>query len=569
ASDVYALGVLLYGLLAGRLPFRVDERGYSELIQAICKRDPPKPSLVALSPPAAAVNEPTGTSASAGPTREPDPPPLAEAAATRRLRRQLAGDLDAIILKSLRKLPQERYGSATELAEDIRRHLEGLPVRARQGARLYRLRRTLRRNWLSLTVMGIVVSFAASSTILWRQAVRERTHAESQRVRAEQEQMRAVREQERAEEISSFLEDLFASADPEKMSQDPRVSEILEIGEARVLSDLGDKPELQAELLGTLGTVYQNLGQFDRARELKEAGLDRRRSSDPAPRAELAKDLNNLASLHYSQRDYAAAEARFRESLALWQQLELPAKDLAHLRNNLASALLQLARYDEAEGHLQQVLEAYREHFGAASSEVGTCLYSLATLYSNRGELEQAEPLLRRALAIQVELYGPSHPRVAGVLGSLGWLLYVKGELVEARDFLERVLAIRSSRLDAQHSRVVAAKKSLAAVLLEQGELETARRLLDEVLAVLRRSAAEGSWALADAESLWGVYLTRLARYAEAEPYLIESLVAIRGMRGDRSIDTRIATDRVVGLYEAWGRPDRADRYRAQATPGA
>ncbi len=561
ATDVYALGVLLYRLLAGRLPFKFEGKKYPEIFRAICYQQPTRPSVaVADETEARGDDEPATWVDRAVTTPNRRAAVSSSASASRRLRRRLAGDLDAIVLKAMRKEPQHRYSSATELSADLRRYLNGLPVKARQGTRLYLLGRYLRRHKLAFVVMLLIAASAVTSTVLWRQAVQQKAHAERQQARAEQQQTRAER-------VSDFLEELFASADPDRGGDDLRVRQVLELGREKISAELSAEPELQAELLGTLGTVYQRLGILEQARALKEEGLERRRHADSRDRPELAKDLNNLASLLYASGDYEAAEQRFREVLAMQRSLHDEAVTIARTENNLASTLMQRGNYREAEGLFRHVLDIRREHYGEESPRVATSLYSLGALYSNLGEFETAEPLLRQALDIRTAAYGPNDTRVAAVLGSLGWVLSASGDHQQARDCYQRVLAIRLERLGADHPKVATTRKNLAGVLLALGETEAAGGLLDEALPVLRDSPRRDPWELADAEGLLGAFLSRSGRYAEAEALLLPSYLAIRDLRGTSSADTERAVSRLVELYSAWDRPKKAAEYRALLRP--
>ncbi|MCP4654609.1 MAG: tetratricopeptide repeat protein, partial [bacterium] len=211
----------------------------------------------------------------------------------RRLRHSLAGDVDAIVLKALRKEPRHRYASVEQLAEDVRRHLEGLPVLARRGTWTYRARKFVRRRRWGIAAALVVVGLSLTSTVLWRRA-------EHEHIRADRERAEAVRERTRAERVSEFLQDLFKSANPDAAQGGTlTVREILDQGRDRLATGLEDEPELRAELAGTLGDVYRNLGLYDEALELLEDSLRIRRRRHPEGHPDLVVDLNDLASVYY------------------------------------------------------------------------------------------------------------------------------------------------------------------------------------------------------------------------------------------------------------------------------
>lgn len=526
ASDVYSLGVLLYRLVSGESPYRRDQEGLDRAdparwVDIVCRQEPRWPSVAAH-----------------------------DAGIDPRLPRRLEGDLDAIVLKAMRKKPEERYASALQLAEDLECHLDDLPVRAHAAGWLYRARKLARRHRTALVVAILVVGLAITSTGLWRRAVHQQIATEKARLEAQT--------------VSDFLERLFESADPE-MAQGEALTlrEVLDLGREKLADgELADTPEVRAEVLTTLGTVYNNLALFGPARELKEEALRTRLEADPGDRADLASDLNNLARLDYDLGDYAGAERRFREALAMWRRLG-DENDTALALNNLANTLGNQGRFDEAAELQEEALELRRRLFGPESDEVAVSLYSLGALHRIGGDTERAEPLLRRALAIYTRRYGREHTWVARVLNSLGRVLHAEGRLEEGRGHLEEALAIRRRILGEEHVAVAASAKNLAAVLLDQGEAATAGPLLEGALATLHQAKPPGDGAILAAESVWGTYLMQSGRRDEAEPILVESYRALREVRGEHHAQTREARRRVVAFYEAHGEKEKAAAFRA------
>ncbi len=512
ASDVYSLGVLLYRLVSDRSPYHMAGLDAQRRAERIRGSEP--------KPPSAAVDRP--------------------------LARRLAGELDAIVQKAMHKEPGRRYASALQLAEDLRRHLADLPVEAFAGSWFYRARKLARRHRWAVAVAWLVVVFALTATVLWRQAVHQRAQAE--------------RAQLRAEKVSTFLADLFRSADPDMArGESLTVREVLDRSREKLAGELAQEPEIRAELLTTLGTVYNNLALYREARELKQAALHSRLAADPGDRPDLAADLNNLGRLDYDLGSYAAAEERFREALAMWQRLGDEAGVVVALRN-LAAVLMQRGETAQALELHARVLEIQRRLYGSEDPEVAATLYSLGALHRIRGEPEKAEPILRRALGIYSQSFGPRHTRIAAVESSLGRVLYALGRLPEAREHHERALGIRRELLGDDHVEVANSGKHLAAVLLAQGEAEAAGQLLETALDVLRRKRPEGDWMIADAGGVWGSYLAARGRSAEAEPHLLAGYHTLREVKGKDHADTREALRRLNLLYEARGKQEPATR---------
>ncbi len=396
ASDVYSLGVLLYLLVSGRPPFQLKGLSVNQVSSLVRHEE--------VSPPSSGA-----------------PPEI---------RRRLVGDIDAIVLKAMDKRPERRYAAAAQLAEDLRRHLADLPVDAHPGTWRQRLRKSIRRHKLGLAVLLLITGFAITTTVFWRQAVHRGHLAELARERAEDARTETQRALLRAERVSTFLEDLFRSGDPDAGALS--VQEILDRGRRRLLSDLEEDPETRAQLLAALGTVYNNLSLYQEARELKEESLSNRLAADPTDRHELAATINNLGRLLYDLGDYPTAERHLRDALAMWQRLgDQPRVVLG--RRNLATLLVQSGRPEEAMKLHRQIIADQQRLFGNRDLEVGVSLYSLAVLRRNLGMLGEAESLLHQALSIFEEKLGPHHTRVAAALSSLGRVLHAQGRHPEAR----------------------------------------------------------------------------------------------------------------------------------------
>jgi len=528
ASDVYSLGVLLYELLTGLDPYEVDTDRSDELARAICELPPSKPST--------AVRQ-----------RAPRHRAAATSLSREKLGRRLAGDLDCIVLKTLRKEPQGRYNSAEQLSADIHRYLRGLPVEARVGSFTYRARRFVERHQLALAVaLAFVLLLAGSgtvSTVLWRQAVAQREQAEQ--------------ESRRAQEAYRFLSDLLGTAAPDQAKGETLTAlKILDRGKEKLAGeDL--EPELRIEIAGTLGRLYRDLGFYDRSRELMEMALAVARDRYPHDHPEVAKCQGNLAVLLYDFENHSAAERHSREALAMRLRLGQPPAELLRIKSNLAAVLMRQGRLEEAEELYLSVLatriELYEPEYGRDDTDIATSQRNLGTFYYARGDFDKAEFHLRKALGIRRRAWGSKHTSVASVLDPLGNVLAAAGRSAEAEAMLSEALAIRQELLDDDHLTVARSKLHLAALLAESAP-DTASILLTQALETFY-SADPGDSETADAESLLGVLLTNLGEYEDAEPCLLESSRRLEEVRGPHNIRTRRAQDRLLALYTAWGRP--------------
>ncbi len=527
ASDVYSLGLLLYELLCGHPAYVLDGDALVD-IRRVCEEDPPPPSSRTVV--AREVWE--GGQPSLVP---PDEIARARSSDPRRLRRRLRGDLDAVVLKALAKDPEKRYSSMAELEADLRRHLEGRPVRARRAGVLYRTAKAVRRHrWrlaAAVLVLGLATLLVAVAVTTRLRDIREMRRIAEERQRTEEAADEAERQ---ADVLRGFVRDLLRASEPDASEGRPLTAiEILERAEARVRKALAGEADVLAHALEAIGLAHQARGRWDAARPLLVESLDLRRRFYGEDHRLTARGLNNLGALEHEAGNVAAAEEHYRQALAMKERLGLPREELLKVRANLASILAYRGAFDEAERLYREILAARIRFYGPGHRDVATVLRNLGALLTARGDASAAEPVLRRALEIRRRIHGERSRRTAAVLSSLGRALHQLGRHEKAEAALSEALAILEERLADGDPRVASARRDLAVLFFDVSETATAEVLWGQAMPVLRATKGEGSWELLDADSRLGASLLARGRRAEAEVCLRGGYEALRRLRGD------------------------------------
>lgn len=561
-SDVYSLGVILYEMIAGRRPYDVHRAMLHEAARIIC---------------------------------ETPPIPLSKSwSGAKRLDR----DIETIVGRALEKDAPRRYQSVAAMSEDISRFLSGQPILARPPSSLYQLRKMAARHKLGFAFAALLVvlvtAFAIGMSIQAQRIARERD--------------RANREAMISQQISDFLISLFQVSDPfEGRGKDATAREILESGSVRIASELRDQPEVRAALLDTMGVVYRNLGLFDKATDLVEAGLRIREKRLGRDHVDTAKSLNNLGSLKLDKADFNAAEALMREALEIRRRkLGSDSPAVAESLINIATVQFEKGNWAKCEELSRQALALQRKAFGEDSLQVANSLNTLAIVLQYEDKLAESEPLYQESLAIRRKHLGPGHPFVSQSINNLAMLYLRIKNLPAAEKLFQEALEANRKAFGNLHPEVAANLNNLALLYLQWQRLPQAENLYRQVIDINHKILGENNPALSEPIQSLGVVLTQEKKFAEAEeclrkaiglkllrfnedhwqvattrnllgacffdqkkyrdaePLLVQSYGIIKAQFGIKHDRTRRAASRLMNLYDATGRKDKAAALAAE-----
>ena len=584
-TDVYALGVLLFELLTGTRPVRragpPAQRGGTHHLRYAAHQAVDRCTIP--------VAGPTGNDAST-----PNDIARVRQASADTLPRRLRGDLDAIVLKALRKEPERRYRSAGDLGDDIERHRTGQPVRARPDTLGYRARKFVGRHRWSVAAVAALVLLVASFATLYT-------------VRITQERNRVQTEADKAREVSAFLVDLFEAANPSITEGDTLTAyDLLDQGAAQA-AQLGDQPAIQAQLFGAVGRAYASLGEYPTADSLLHRALVLQRSTYGPGSREVADAEYALGLLYQSQRDFEqadslfaaalptyrgqlgtnhivtartlahratsqrnvygqldAAEASAREALAIIDRLEQPSSgDRLFAQGTLALVLRSQDRLDEAESLYRSILAERRRTLPAQHSDLAATLNNLAYLLRTRGAYAEAASMYREALAILQSVYGADHPDALMYMSNLASALYAQGDMDGAEQVLREKADLARQRYGNDHWRTGSALVyGVGRLLMEKDNCAAALPVLRDGLNVFEQSLSADHPTTARARGMWGICLANQQRPEAMAALNVSHAHLEEALRTDRAGLQLYMLDHLAQLSDQYGLADRAAAYR-------
>ncbi|WP_445665691.1 tetratricopeptide repeat protein [Fodinibius sp. AD559] len=583
ATDTYGLGLLLYELLAGIHPFGLEDKNLSEIENLIVNQTPNRPSARLESLPSKKqehIAQKHNTTPSS-------------------LIKLLKGDLDAIIMKALRKEPEARYRSAEQLLEDLNRREQNLPVIAREDTVRYNISKFVRRHKTGISVavgfLLLITGFAGFYT--WRIAhERDQAHFEA----------------ERAEQVKEFMLGIFDETNPELAGgaiKDLSAKQLLSSGIEKVEQELSDQPEMYVELMASIGRALTNLDAFDEGEEVLNKALEKSAEFYGQNSLKTANIYGNLAVLKNSARDPSMATSYIKKAIAIIEEqpgsneqdlankystfgfskalqskydtartLFLKAENLYVASGNgntvsrftnsedLAEVQVRLDEYDLAEKNLTNALDFFKNHYaGPHDNNIAEAKSTLGDLYHRMGAYKKADSLLQQALELKKELLGPENSTIASTHQTLALNYRLLGNYDNAFHHIKKAIEINKKIHGEQSYTYAQSITNLALFHSETKNYDQALSMFERSIEIKETILDKNHTSLAIAYYNYADILKKIGRLQKAKTLFEKALEIDKINYGTNHSDIAIDLNKLASVLTKMGNYSKADSLFKQA----
>lgn len=576
AVDSYALGILMYKLLTGVLPLDKKGKTVSEIQRLIIKEPPPKPSerFKSLGP---------QQQKELGRQRQSTPQKLVQT---------LQDDLDAIILKNLRKEPAARYNSPDQLLEDIERYENRLPVSAREGKVRYHVSKFIKRHKLGITTATAVMLMTLGFVVFYTyQIALERNRARVEAAKAKQ--------------VKNFMLEIFTSSNPDMVSYSGKnitAFQLLTAGINKTEEELRNSPELYIEMLTAIGSALKNIDEFNASKNALHKALDKSNNYYGFQSTQSAGILATMADLESEKGNYYDSEKLISKAITIDEnnkeksnpaladhysilgftkalQGEYREADKILLKadslyiasgkskstrrftnmSNLAEVKSRIGQYEQAERYLLESLDFYKKSYNGPHLNIATNQGKLGSLYQTLGKYEKAEELLLEALSLKIELLGEQSSSVANTYGTLAINSRTTGNFIKAEEFAQKQNDIHHILYADTSVKIAESLNNLALVKSDKEDYTTAEQLYRKALSIKKLHLDENHPSLAIALYNLAHVLYKQKKYVQSTNLLKQVIEIDKRRLGPDHREVAVDLNKLGSVFRDMGALAKAD----------